>query len=218
MRDLTTDFKEQMAEARRTQILMGAAQVFAEKGYHKATTKEIAQAAGVAEGTIYNYFDNKRELLLAMIELVAAQSLKNLIVAQTPADPKEFITMILHNRYQLAQERSYLIVPIVAEMFSDADLRQEVYRKILMPVTALLEQYIQTHIDSGLFRPVNPMIVTRAFVGSILINFAMKLAHLDPRYEALSVDALVEELASIFLGMLLNPEQVESSQPSAQGS
>ena len=60
MLDPNTDFKGQMIEARRTQILMGAAQVFAKKGFHKATTKEIAQAAGVAEGTIYNYFKNKR--------------------------------------------------------------------------------------------------------------------------------------------------------------
>ena len=62
------DFKEQMAEARRRQILMGAAQVFAEKGFHKATTKQIAKAGGVSEGTIYNYFKNKRELLVAMID------------------------------------------------------------------------------------------------------------------------------------------------------
>jgi AcrR family transcriptional regulator len=203
------DFKEQMAEARRTQILRGAAKVFAEKGYHKATTKEIAQSAGVSEGTIYNYFDNKRELLLAMIELMATHSLKNIITHEPPADPKEFFTMILRDRYQLAQERGYLVVPILAEMFSDAELRQEVYRKIAMPVAALLEQYIQAHIDSGLFRPVNPVVVTRAFIGSIVINFAMKLANLDPRYENFSVDALIEELTCLFLGMLLNPEQAK---------
>jgi hypothetical protein len=144
-----------------------------------------------------------------MIELLATQSLKSIITNQPPADPKEFIAMILRDRYQLAQERSYLIVPILAEMFSDVELRQEVYRKIAMPVTALLEQYIQTHVDSGLFRPVNPMIVTRAFIGSIVINFAMKLAKLDPRYEAISADALIEELTSLFIGMLLNPERAE---------
>jgi hypothetical protein len=38
--------------------------VFTEKGYHKATTKEIARAASISEGTIYNYFNNKRELLV----------------------------------------------------------------------------------------------------------------------------------------------------------
>jgi AcrR family transcriptional regulator len=205
----TIDFKEEMAERRRTQILMGAAKVFAEKGYHKATTKEIAQTAGVSEGTIYNYFDNKRELLLAMIELLATQSLKGIILEQAPTDPKEFITLILRDRYQLAQERGHLIAPIMAEIFTDAELREEVYRKILMPVAAHLEQYIQSHIDSGMFRPVNPMVITRAFVGAIVINFAMKLANLDPRYEDISGDVLIEELASLFLATLLNPEQAK---------
>lgn len=207
MFDPTIDLKEQMAEHRRTQILLGAAKVFAEKGYHKATTKEIAQIAGVAEGTIYNYFTNKRELLLAMIELIATQSFKNILTGPPPADPKEFFTLLLRDRYQLASQRGYLIAPIMAEIFTDTELRQEVYRKIAMPITALLEQYIQTHINSGLFRPVNPIIVTRAFIGSIVINFAMKLANLDPRYEEVSPDALIEELASLLLGMLLNNER-----------
>ena len=114
---------------------------------------------------------------------------------------------MLRDRYQLAQQRGYLIAPIMAEIFTDTELREEVYQKIAMPVAALLEQYIQDHINSGLFRPVNPVIVTRAFIGSIIINFAMKLASLDPRYEDVSPDALIEELVSLFLGMLLNLEQ-----------
>lgn len=202
-----TAFKEQLIEARRTQILMGAAKVFSEKGYHKATTKEIAQSAGIAEGTIYNYFGSKRELLLAMIELLAMQSLKSIITNQPPSRPKEFITLILYDRYQLVQERGGQIAPILAEMFSDGELRAEVYRKIMMPVAAHLEQYIQSHIDSGLFRPVNPMIATRVFIGAVVINFAMKLANLDPRYEETSPELLIEELTSLFLGMLLNNEQ-----------
>lgn len=211
MFDPTVDFKEQMAEHRRAQILLGAAKVFAEKGYHKATTKEIAQTAGVAEGTIYNYFTNKRELLLAMIELIATQSFKSIITDHPPTDPKEFFTLLLRDRYHLAKQRGNLIAPIMAEIFTDAELREEVYRKIVMPITALLEQYIQTHINSGLFRPVNPMIVTRAFIGSIVINFAMKLANLDPRYEEVSPDALIEEMTSLFMAILLNPKQADDS-------
>ncbi len=211
-----TDFRKQVIEARRTQILQGAAKVFAEKGYHKAITKQIAKAAGVSEGTIYNYFDNKRELLLAMIELFATQSLKSIITNQPPADPKEFITLILRDRYQLVQERSHLIAPILAEVFTDAELREEVYRKIAMPIAAHLEQYIQAHIDSGLFRPVNPVIATRTFIGAMVVNFAMKLASLDPRYEDISGDALIEELTSLFLGTLLNPERTEDSQSNSR--
>jgi AcrR family transcriptional regulator len=197
------DFKEQMAETRRRQILMGAAQVFAEKGYHKATTKEIAQTAGISEGTIYNYFANKRELLLAMIELLALQSLKSIITTQPPADPKEFLTLIMCDRYQLAQERGYLIAPIIAEIFTDADLREAVYQQIVMPIASYLEQYMQAHMDAGRFRRLDPLVVTRAFVGAILLNFAVKLSGVDPRYESISADAMIEQLVSFFLDGLL---------------
>jgi hypothetical protein len=39
----------------------------------------------------------------------------------------------------------------------------------------------------------------------------MKLAKLDPRYEEVSPDTLIEEIASLFMGMLLNPERAEDN-------
>lgn len=207
MLDGTIDFKEQMVETRRRQILMGAAQVFAEKGFHKATTKEIAQAAGISEGTIYNYFANKRQVLIAMVELIATQSLKSIIADHPPKDPKEFLTMIMRDRFQLAQERGYLMAPIMAEIFADADLRQEVYQQIAVPIASHLEQYVQAHIASGRFREVNPMIITRAFVGAMMLNFAVKLSGVDPRYEGTSADTIIEELVSLFLDGLSRSDE-----------
>lgn len=198
------DFEEQRREARRIQILRGAAQVFAKKGFHKATTKEIAKAAGVAEGTIYNYFNNKRELLVAMIELIATQSLKNLIVNPPPDDSKDFLSAILRDRYRLLQEQGHLLAPILAEVFVDNELREEVYSQIARPLAAHLEQYVQTQIDSGRFRRVDPFIVTRAFVGAMVVNFALKVANLDPRYEDISAEVLVGQLVSLFLDGVLN--------------
>jgi len=48
------------------QILSTAKTVFAEKGYSKTTMIEVASAAGVAEGTIYEYFKNKEDLLFSI--------------------------------------------------------------------------------------------------------------------------------------------------------
>jgi AcrR family transcriptional regulator len=199
MTDVVLDFKDQMAEARRTQILLGAAQVFSEKGFHKATTKEIAKAAGVSEGTIYNYFTTKRDLLVAMIDLLAIQSLKNIIMAEPTEDPRQLFAAIMRNRHQLAVERGHLIIPIIAEIFTDAELREIMYQQIVTPLAAHLEAYIQTHIDAGHFRPINPMVATRTFVGSLLVNFARKLSGLDPRYNAISIDELIEEMVTLFL-------------------
>ncbi len=201
------DFKDQVTELRRTQILTGAAQVFAEKGFHKATTREIAQAAGVSEGTIYNYFTTKRDLLVAMVGLLATESLKQILIDHPPADPKEFLTLILRDRFQLAEERSYFIVPLLAEIFTDPELRAELYRHVAMPISAHLEKYLQTHIEAGVMRPVNPVIATRVMIGAVIINFALKFSLLDPRYEAISHEELFEQLTSIFLHGLLDEGQ-----------
>ena len=51
---------------RRQHILAAAARVFARKGFDQATVKEIADEADLAEGTLYNYFGSKRDILLAI--------------------------------------------------------------------------------------------------------------------------------------------------------
>lgn len=199
MTDATVDFKDQMAEARRTQILMGAAQIFSEKGFHKATTKEVAKAAGVSEGTIYNYFATKRDLLVAMVDMVAIQSIKDLIPTDPNGDPRELFAAIMRNRYQLASKRGHLIVPIIAEIFTDVEMREALYQQIVIPLAANLETFIQHHIDAGHFRPVNPVVATRAFVGIVLVNFAIKLSNLDDRYNAICLEELIEEMVTVFL-------------------
>jgi AcrR family transcriptional regulator len=51
----------------RQRILDAAAQVIRTKGLTGATTKEIARQAGCSEGTLYNYFDTKVDLFLAIL-------------------------------------------------------------------------------------------------------------------------------------------------------
>ncbi|NJM77475.1 MAG: helix-turn-helix transcriptional regulator [Acaryochloridaceae cyanobacterium RU_4_10] len=60
--------QEQLIVARRNQILDAAAKVFAEKGFHPATIRDVAREASIADGTIYNYFKNKSALLLGILE------------------------------------------------------------------------------------------------------------------------------------------------------
>src|SRR5512141_2219879 len=58
---------------RRQQILEAALKVFSTKGFHKATNKDIAQAAGgISPGLIYWYFKDKEDLFLSIIRERAA--------------------------------------------------------------------------------------------------------------------------------------------------
>ncbi len=55
-------------QRRRDSILEAAAAVFSEFGFEGSSTAEIAQRAGISEGLIYKYFQNKRDLLLKVLE------------------------------------------------------------------------------------------------------------------------------------------------------
>ena len=59
-------FKDVDEGDKRLKIIRAAEKVFAEKGFDSATMSEIAEIAGVAEGTIYTYFNNKKDLLLSL--------------------------------------------------------------------------------------------------------------------------------------------------------
>lgn len=78
------------AAERREQLLDCAADLFAEMGYARATTAELAKAAGVTEPIIYRHFKSKRELFIALIRRTGDQTLErwshHLEGADDPAD------------------------------------------------------------------------------------------------------------------------------------
>jgi AcrR family transcriptional regulator len=68
---MTQQLKAQVAATKRAHILKAASAVFAQKGFHAATIRDVARAAGVADGTIYLHFENKGALLLGLFAQMA---------------------------------------------------------------------------------------------------------------------------------------------------
>lgn len=58
---------------RRLQILAAAREVFAKRGYHQTTIDDIVLSAGVARGTFYLYFEDKRAVFSDLIDRFAAK-------------------------------------------------------------------------------------------------------------------------------------------------
>src|SRR5437764_15224371 len=56
-----------LRDERRAQLVSAARDVFGQKGYHAATVDDITRAAGVAKGTFYLYFEEKREVYYALV-------------------------------------------------------------------------------------------------------------------------------------------------------
>jgi AcrR family transcriptional regulator len=73
MTTATRTKKDVVTEFRTAGILEAARKVFARKGFHDATVDDIANAAGVAKGTLYLYYQSKRELYFAALKFGIAQ-------------------------------------------------------------------------------------------------------------------------------------------------
>jgi len=167
--------RELLIEARRNQILDAAAAVFAEKGFHRATTKEIAKTAGVSEGTIYNYFDSKADLLIGiMTRLAELEHLDEELADALQSDVRDFFTTVFRQRMGLVQQKDETIQAIMPEIFVNPALRERFYQQFARPTTTLFEQYIQARIELGHIRPLNVPLAVRAvqgmFVGLVILR------------------------------------------------
>ncbi|MCP5059284.1 MAG: TetR family transcriptional regulator [bacterium] len=81
--------RPQNTQQRRSEIIGGLARVMADRGYAKATIQAIAQEAGLTPGLIHYHFQNKQEILLALIERLASV-VRSRLDAEA-ADPSEKI-------------------------------------------------------------------------------------------------------------------------------
>jgi AcrR family transcriptional regulator len=75
---------EQMREATRRRIIHEAAREFARLGFDQANINVIAEQAGIGKGTIYLYFENKRDLFLVMLRFIAREHLAAIRLALAP--------------------------------------------------------------------------------------------------------------------------------------
>jgi AcrR family transcriptional regulator len=167
--------RAQLIEARRNQILDAAAQVFAEKGFHRATTREIASTAGISEGTIYNYFDNKESLLIGItVRLSQLESMNEELVEALQGDVREFFVTMFSQRSNRIQQGQEMLKAVLPEVMVNAELREPFYQQFVLRIGTLLEQYIQARIEMEHVRPVDAALVARAiqgmFVGMLILR------------------------------------------------
>jgi TetR/AcrR family fatty acid metabolism transcriptional regulator len=170
--------QEQITTARRRQILGAAAKVFAEKGFHATTIKDIARDAGIADGTIYNYFENKHALLLGVFEQMS-NAVRATVDTTAPLDMefRSFINAYLrHPLMALQAENLDLFQVVMSEIMVNADLRTRFVQQVLEPMILEVEQHFQQwaeHRPGGRHAPSG--LKVRALAGMILGLLIMRI-------------------------------------------
>lgn len=203
--------RQRLKGARAAQILDAAARVFARKGYQRATTREIAAEAGVAEGTIYNYFKSKRHLLIAMASRLALDSLQQLNSLPPREDVRSHMLALVSNRFQLLHRNVDLVRALMPEVLVDDELRQDYMDEVLSPAISYLGEFIESRSEVGAFRNVKTDIVARAMIGAMMsfgFLWLQQRSELDKR----SHEELVSEVVGLFLDGLRVRQAEEKDQ------
>jgi AcrR family transcriptional regulator len=191
--------RERRVAARRTLILEAAARLFAEKGFHRTTTKDIAEAADVSEGTLYNYFENKDEMLMGIMTLlVDAQRMDLRLTDGLPVDARHFLMAMLENRREMVEQKGEMLQSVLSEILVNPDLRQRYYQQLTLPVLGLLTGHLQARSQMGQIKPVDAALVSRILVGLTTGLFVLEVLG-DPK-----VTTEWEELSEVITSILFD--------------
>lgn len=145
---MTDSIQQQLVTARKNQILDAAAAVFAEKGFHPATIQDIAKTAGIAGGTIYNYFDSKPALLLGIFDRMREAIMENAQANPLPVgneiDMRTFVkTMLSHPMMAREGDDFALFRIVVSEMMVNEEMRMLYYEQIMEPTLATAQSFLE---------------------------------------------------------------------------
>lgn len=158
--------RERRIAARQAQILDAAAHVFSQKGYQNATTKEISEAADVSEGTLYNYFANKRDLLIGVARAYADEVITDMETIQ-PEGYEDLLAQFMANRFRRGRERRLFMVFLYESRWNE-DVRRYYVEEAMHHIIALTEKHMRDLIERGVLREVDPAIAARTMSATIM--------------------------------------------------
>jgi AcrR family transcriptional regulator len=149
----------------RARILQAAAEIMAEKGYARATTKAIAAAAGVNEVTLFRHFGSKRNLLSEIIhQRSALPGLKDLIQRQLTGNYREDLIRLATVFFRAISERREALRLMLCEARELPEVRETVVQ-IPDQLRGVLTGYFQDQMAAGNVKQMHPELMAQAFLG-----------------------------------------------------
>lgn len=193
----STEHTRKKKDTKRTALMQASVQVFAEKGYHSATVRDIVAKAGVAIGTFYFYFPDKETLFVYLYEETAdflvqaidqAVRSRATLAKQAPAGLQAYLNIAI---YEPAIVQLLLIggVGAIPALHSRrADFRER--------LTNIWQRALDTALDRNQILPQNTRRTAEALTGAydeVILNM---LNEIDPGRVA---PALLQDLTDFTL-------------------
>jgi AcrR family transcriptional regulator len=177
---MIASLKIKTAQLRRQHILDAAIRVFDAQGFRGATIRDIAAEAGVSDGTVYNVFENKEALLLAILDPLLTASKPPAIAAadanQLVANPGALLrTMITSGWHTLTPELLSMMRVVWSEALINRELARQYRETVLAPAIDTPGPLFQALADRGAIAPTDVPVALRIVVASFLGLALMKM-------------------------------------------
>jgi AcrR family transcriptional regulator len=184
---------------RREQILEHAATLFGKKGYHSTSISNIVKSAGIARGTFYLYFKNKRAIFEELLDYLVVQIQKRLIPVEMsskgPSPRQQILNNIISILELLAKNRALLSILLEGAVGLDKGFAAKL-AEFYEQIASSIELSLKRGQKMGLVRKCNTRIAALAVVGALKeVLYDM----LRSPEEKVDIEALASEILDIFL-------------------
>ncbi len=196
-----------VVEDRKEQILDAAMRVFAQKGFTRATNKDIAREAGITPGLIYYYFESKDAVLQAIIEQRSPLRVMGSISAEMLAMPPELFLRYLITRILGIVESEHfigmirVILPEVMHDVHNVDLQiVQTAQGAFQRIGIFLSKYLEAKIASGELRHCDVQPTAQLLISS-LIGLVLRRQIL---HDSTALVLTHEQIADVIAGTIIN--------------
>lgn len=159
-----------VVEDRREQIIDAAMRVFSQKGFIRATNKDIAREAGITAGLIYHYFENKQAVLEAIIEGRSPLKVLRSLPPQVLALPPEmFLRFLIQQVLNVVEGEQFvqLIRVFLPEVVHNPEMAPTA-TGVLGQALSFLTGYITSKMEGGELRRADASLVAQTLLGSVM--------------------------------------------------
>ncbi len=193
-----------------TRILKAARKLFARRGYDGTTTRDLAQAAGVAEGTIFRHFENKKAILVEVATQGWVEILTDLLTELSEMASYKAIAQVMRKRMLNLHQNADLLRVCFMEAQFHPELREQIQLDVIAKMTSVAEAFFETAMDQGVYRRMNPRIVAQIFLGMFTIAGFSQDTITPGDASPQAMLEMAEGMADIFLNGVLSPNSTAS--------
>lgn len=193
----------QSEDSSRDRIKKAAIKLFAAKGFDGTTTRELAEKAGVAEGTLFRHFDNKKAILIEVATQGWIDILTDLLTELSEMGSYKAVAQVMRRRMWDFQKNADLMRVCFMEAQFHPDLRDRIQSEVIDKMTHVAEGFFQSAMDKGIYRPMNPKLVAQVFLGMFVVAGFSHNTLMEPDASPQVMKEMAEGLAEIFLNGVL---------------